>query len=161
MKGRPGTIAALILVLLGFLQMLGWATGSAALRGAGFALTASPLPMVFSHMRGAEPFSAAYAVTYDTGSERKTLDITPKLYEKLKGPYNLRNTYGAAFAFGPVAHGGHERELWESVITFGMCRKGPVARQFGVKEAIERLSIHVTPSAKGRPITNMILECPP
>lgn len=120
-------IPVYLLLLIGSCQILGYVSGLKGLKGFGFMMTASPLPLVFSHFRGLEPFSAQYAVSYvDELGQAGRLAVTPELYGKIEGPYNYRNTFGAVFAFGPGAQNPEERHLWQQVVSYGLCNKGPL-----------------------------------
>ena len=52
--------AALFLLFLGLLQMLGDVTGLAVLKGIGVATVASPAPKVFSAVNGFETYSTRF-----------------------------------------------------------------------------------------------------
>jgi hypothetical protein len=118
-------IAAVGLVLLGILQMTGDMMERAglevpgkALRGIGAATMASPAPKVFSSVKGLETYSTRFSLFWHglDGNERQ-LELTPEVYAKLRGPYNRRNVYGAALAFGPVL----PEELRNAVMKYALC----------------------------------------
>lgn len=122
------------LIVLGLISMTGYLLGhlgfegvSRALKGVGMASMASPLPIVFSDVRGFETFAATFWVTayFSDGSFRR-VEVTPKLYSKLKGPYNRRNVYGAAISYGPRL----PEDVWKSILSYGVCREGPLAKLF-------------------------------
>jgi len=111
------------------LNILGFVTGQAWLRGLSIASVASPLPFVFSQFRGYETFAASYELTahYEDG-RKASVSITPELYSQLGGTYNRRNTYGAAASFGPRMTEPSEETLVNHVLTFGLCNGGPIAQ---------------------------------
>ena len=130
------TIAAVGLVLLGVMQMTGdlmdragLETPGKALRGIGAATMASPAPKVFSSVKGLETYSTRFALFWHglDGKERQ-LELTPEVYAKLRGPYNRRNVYGAALAFGPVL----PAELRDAVMKYALCGERPLFRELGI-----------------------------
>lgn len=118
--------AMIVLVLVGSLQLFGWAVGSPALRGLGFMSAASPLPLVFSQVRGVETFAQDFHVS-GVGN------ITPERYGKLGGPYQRRNTYGAAFSYGPSFDEPKAIGMMESVFRYGLC-DGPLSQAIAADE---------------------------
>jgi hypothetical protein len=61
------------------------------------------------------------------GTERQ-LELTPEVYAKLRGPYNRRNVYGAALAFGPVL----PVEMRNAVMKYALCGERPLFRELGI-----------------------------
>lgn len=110
-----------ILVLsIGLLQIAGYISGITTIRGLGMASCSSPLPIVFTEVKGVETFASDFFIRYtDKEGVTKQLQITPELYSKLKGPYNRRNIYGAAISYGPIL----KKELWLSVLNYGICNR--------------------------------------
>lgn len=137
--------ASLALLILGFLQMLGYLVGSQALRGLGAAIVVSPLPKVFSDVEGLEPFASVFTLRIRTRSGAVVEQpITPELYSRLTGPYKRRNVYGAAIAFGPRL----PRTLWEPILCYGF--HGPLSREFALPEDAETLEILIETRTRGR-----------
>ena len=102
--------------ILGFLQMIGDLSGLRVLKGLGAASAASPAPKVFCSAGGLETFSSRFVLEWrDPAGRRQSLPLSPALYRKLRGPYNRRNVYGAALAYGPVL----PDELRDSVLANG------------------------------------------
>ena len=94
---------ALALLLLGLAQMAGDLGGLPALRAIGAATQASPAPKVFSAVQGLETYSTRFFIEWtDAAGARHSAELTPELYARLRGPYNRRNVFGAALAYGPV-----------------------------------------------------------
>jgi hypothetical protein len=141
--------ASYALVFVGLLQAVGWAIGWDGLRGIGAVTAASPLPFVFSSFRNVETFAAEFEIelTREGGGVVRHI-VTPKLYAELDGPYNRRNTYGAVLAYGPALTSPQEQALVDSVLRYGLCGRGPLARRFGETEAIVRVVVEVR--GKGR-----------
>src|SRR5262249_9019819 len=96
-------LAAGGLLVLGLAQMSGDLTGLAPLKAIAPATAASPAPKVFSAVRGLETYSTRFFVQWtDADGSNRFYEITPERYARLRGPYNRRNVYGAALAYGPV-----------------------------------------------------------
>ena len=96
-------IAAIVILLLGLLQMVGDLFGVAEVKGVGAASMASPAPKVFSSVKGLETFSTRIYLEWTSidGGEQ-SIEFDRDSYANLQGPYNRRNIYGAALAYGPV-----------------------------------------------------------
>jgi hypothetical protein len=131
--------AAVFLVVLGLLQMTGdlleryvWEPAGRALKGVGAATTVSPAPKVFSSVKGLETYSTRFYVEWtDRAGVAHSLRITPELYARLRGPYNRRNVYGAALAYGPVL----PDRLREPVMRYALCGDAPLLRELGIDPA--------------------------
>jgi hypothetical protein len=131
--------AAIFLVALGLLQMTGdlleqyvYAPVGKVLKGLGAASVASPAPKVFSSVHGLETYSTRFYLewTDQTGKAHKLL-ITPEVYARLQGPYNRRNVYGAALAYGPVL----PANLRDPVMRYALCGEAPLLRELGIDPA--------------------------
>jgi hypothetical protein len=121
-------------VALGLLQMAGDLAHLPALKGVGAASGASPAPKVFSTVRGLETYSTGFALEWidPTGAVR-SLSLTRDVYVRLKGPYNRRNVYGAALAYGPVlATDPRGRPMLDAVLRHGLCGERPLLAELGV-----------------------------
>ena len=128
--------AASILLVLGLLQMTGDLLEQHVsrpigrlLKGVAAATTASPAPKVFSVAHGLETYSTRFFVEWtDRHGVRRSLLVTPEVYSRLHGPYNRRNVYGAALAYGPVL----PAELRDPVMRYALCGDAPLLRELGV-----------------------------
>ncbi len=113
-------VVYIIIIAVGLLQVTGYLLGNKTLRGLGMATCSSPLPIVFTEVKGVETFASDFFIQYiDTNGVQDITPITPALYSKLKGPYNRRNIYGAAIAYGPVL----KKDLLESILRYGFCKQ--------------------------------------
>jgi hypothetical protein len=133
--------AAPALLALGLLQMAGDLIEQAGLpavgrplKGIGAATTASPAPKVFSAVRGLETYSTRFYVEWtDRRGGAHVLPITPELYGRIEGPYNRRNVYGAALAYGPVlATNERTAPMFEAVVRHALCGDAPLLRELGI-----------------------------
>ncbi len=127
---------AVFLVGLGLSQMIGDLVQQTvsegvgrALKGVAAATAASPAPKVFSSVRGLETYSTRFYVEWtDRSGAGHSLHVTPEVYARLRGPYNRRNVYGAALAYGPVL----PAELRDPVMRYALCGDAPLLRELGI-----------------------------
>ncbi|MGH7169106.1 MAG: hypothetical protein ACRELG_02370 [Gemmataceae bacterium] len=131
--------AAIFLVVLGLLQMTGdvlercvHEPAGRALRGLAAATAASPAPKVFSSVRGLETYSTRFYLEWtDRAGVEHSPRITPEIYAKIQGPYNRRNVYGAALAYGPVL----PPPLRDPVLRYALCGEAALLRELGIDPA--------------------------
>ena len=139
--------AAPFLLAVGLLQMAGdlaeqhlLAPPGRAVKGVGAATAASPAPKVFSAVRGLETYSTRFFLEWtDPDGRGCSLELTPEVYARLRGPYNRRNVYGAALAYGPVLPAG----LRDPVMKYALCGEAPVLRELGIDPARVRGAVRV------------------
>ena len=126
--------AAIVLLVIGLLQMTGEVLGLSTLRGIGAATVASPAPKVFSAARGLETYSSRFFLEWtDRAGTVHALALTPEVYGRLAGPYNRRNVYGAALAYGPVlSTDPRTQPMFHSVIRYAFCGEAPVLKELGI-----------------------------
>jgi hypothetical protein len=136
--------AALFLLVLGLLQISGDLLEQAGmekvgrpLKGIGAATTVSPAPKVFSASHGLETYSTRFCLEWsDRAGNRQALWLTPERSKRIRGPYNRRNVYGAALAYGPVlATTEQTRPLFLSVVKYALCGKAPLLGELGIDRA--------------------------
>jgi hypothetical protein len=129
------------------LQMIGEVTGLRALKGLGAASAVAPFPKVFSDVGGLETFASEFAfVVQQPDGGRSVEPITPELYQRLAGPYNRRNAYGAALSYAPRL----PPELWRAVFCYGLGPGGPLRREFSLPPAPARVSVTIRTKTRGR-----------
>ncbi len=158
-------MASYALLAWGLISMTGYIMGylgferlSVVMRGIGAASMASPLPIVFSDVKGFETFSATFWLNVEMkdGSSRRE-EITPALYARLKGPYNRRNIYGAAISYGPRL----PEKVWQSVLGYALCKNGPLAKDFELPGEVRKATVDIRSNTLGRSDTyQLALECP-
>jgi hypothetical protein len=123
-------ILAAGLLAVGLLQMIGDVAGIAALKGIGAATAASPAPKVFCAAKGLETFSTRFYLEWtDSDGKERSLELTPQLYSRLRGPYKRRNVYGAVLAYGPVL----PPDLREPVMRYALTGDAPLLREMGIE----------------------------
>jgi len=135
-----------LVLLIGSLQIIGYVTGLDIVRNLGRVTSSSPLPLVFSEVKGVETFASNFYMRYDDANgQQQRIKITPEMYSKLKGPYNRRNIYGAAISYGPVL----PEDLWQSVINYGLCND-ILKDELKVPVSKDNFSIYIETRTQGR-----------
>jgi hypothetical protein len=131
-------IGAVLLLCLGVAQIAGDLSGIAALKGIASATGASPAPKVFSAVRGLETYSTRFFIEWkDSGGRTHSLELTPKIYARLAGPYNRRNVYGAVLAYGPVLSTDPKgRPMFDAVARYALCGDAPLLRELDIDPAL-------------------------
>lgn len=128
---------AVFLLVIGLLQMTADVLGVRLLKAIAAATGASPAPKVFSSVQGLETFSSRFYLEWpDRNAEVHSLELTPELYARVRGPYNRRNVFGAALAYAPVLAGDpRTRPMYDSVVRYALCGQAPLIRDLGLDSA--------------------------
>ena len=153
------TVGAILWIILGLGQPIGYVFNLPQIRGLSFATAASPLPLVFSVApNGMETFSTSFRLqvfeqssTTCKGTEECIVDqlvmnttLTPELYSTLNDkPYNLRNAYGVLFSHGSFFQDESAITLRDRVLKYGLCNNGPLARAFDLPTNTSRILVQV------------------
>lgn len=155
--------AAISLLVLGLAQIAGdllqrvgdrLSIGPASTLGAGVkgiaaATTASPAPKVFSVVRGLETYSTRFFLEWtDPDGMNHSMELTPEINSRIRGPYNRRNIYGAVLAYGPVlATDARTRPMFDSVARFALCGEAPLLKELGIEPAsvVGRVRVRLEP----------------
>lgn len=126
--------APVFLLVLGLAQIAGDVLGLPVLRALAAATTASPLPKVFSAVRGLETYSTRFFIEWrDRAGVEHSLELTPEVYAPLRGPYNRRNAFGAVVAYGPLlSTDARTRPMFERVAAYALCGDAPLLRELGI-----------------------------
>jgi hypothetical protein len=136
----------LLVIAIGLLQSIGYVTGCKVVRQLGQVSGSSPLPIVFTEVKGLETFASSFFIQFtNKAGAREEVLITPAMYSRLKGPYNRRNVYGAVISYGPVL----KKELWEPVLSYGICR-GVLQREMGLPLNGSDYAIRIKTNTAGR-----------
>ena len=136
---------ALGILLVGSLQMVGDITGLPALKGLAAATQMSPAPRVFSSVKGLETYSTRFFLegAYRDGRPF-SIELTPRVYARLRGPYNRRNVYGAVLAYGPIMAGDPLlRPMYAAVMEASLCGDAPLLSELGLAQDVRRGSLRV------------------
>jgi hypothetical protein len=145
-------IPAAGLMIVGCMQMVGDLAGNRELRAVGLATHASPAPKVFTAQEGFETFASQFFIDWtDNAGEKHSLEVTPRNYGGVQGPYNRRNAYGAALSYGPVlASNDKTRPMLQSVMRHAFCGPAPLLRELFIPPGQVRypLQVRLEPRAK-------------
>mgnify|MGYP001129739775 CR=1 FL=1 len=110
----------ILVVFIGCVQIIGHVIGVKEVKAFGMLTSSSPLPIVFTEVKGVETFASDFYIEYlDENNKQVSKQITPEMYAKLKGPYNRRNVYGAAISYGPIL----DKKILNPVLEYGICKK--------------------------------------
>ncbi|HEY8944687.1 MAG TPA: hypothetical protein VIM73_10515 [Polyangiaceae bacterium] len=156
---------ASVLGALALLQMAADLTGLDSLKGVAAATAASPAPKVFSAVGKLETYAVAFVLEWtDESGTRHVRRLDSELYERLRGPYNRRNVYGAVLAFGPVlAADERTRPMFDSVLRHATCNGAPLLRELGLASNARNVRVRVVP-AEGADLSHLPLllraDCP-
>ncbi|MBD8524991.1 hypothetical protein IFO71_04480 [Pseudoxanthomonas sp. CAU 1598] len=140
-------LALVFLVGLGTTQMMGDVLGWPGLKGLAAATQVAPAMKVFTAHQGYETHAAQFALHWrDTAGVDHTRVLDPTTYSRVRGPYNRRNVYGAALAYGPVLrHDSRTRAMQESVTRYAFCSPGTLRNELGLPADASHLRISVLP----------------
>ena len=88
--------------------------------------------------------------------------LTPNVYNGLEGPYNRRNVYGAAIAYGPIlASSPHTRDMWQSVARFAFCEDKSVITELSLPtQDVKKVVMHYAPVAQSTSPTRQLSVAP-
>lgn len=152
-------IAILLLLILGLLQMCADLCGLSAIKAIAASTGASPAPKVFSAVRGLETFSSRFYIEWDdTAGEVHSMEITSERNGGILGPYNRRNVFGAALAYGPVLSSNeHTEAMFRDVSRYAFCGAAPLLQELGIDaERIQgSLRIKVVPQGRSEPESDL------
>ena len=150
-------LAWAFLVTLGSLQITADALGLPRVKAFAAALQVSPAMQVFTAHAGYETHAARFSLSWlDPSGTAYVLALDPTTYARVAGPYNRRNVYGAAFAYGPLMRADPQlRGMQESVMRYALCDPGSLRAELGIPVDALYLTAHVEPV---RPVTRTDLE---
>lgn len=134
------------LVALGSLQMAAEVLGMPKLKAVAATTQVAPAMKVFTAHQGYETHAARFSLHWtDPQGRETTLQLTPETYGKVGGPYNRRNVYGAAFAYGPLLRADPVTQpMHDSVMRYALCEPGVLRAELDIpRDAV--LTARVTP----------------
>jgi hypothetical protein len=131
---KSTTRIAIALTGLGCLQVIGDISGLLPVKAIGAASHASPAPKVFTSHEGLETFSARFLIGYrDTAGNPQSMELTPAINQRLHGPYNRRNTFGAAIAGAPLLQSSELlRPMHNAMLQHAFCSRKNLLTELGV-----------------------------
>ena len=146
MKPRAVLTFAL-LAGVGTLQMVADVAQWPRVKALAAATQISPAMKVFTAQQGYETHAARFHLSWQTAAgDAQTLALDPRSYARVVGPYNRRNVYGAALAYGPVLRAEPRlRAMQASVMRYAFCQPGSMRQELGIPSDAVGLTVHVTP----------------
>ena len=146
-------LTATLLGVLGLGRMAAALAGLDGVAAAAAATGAAPAPRVFSSVRGLETFSSRFSIEWETSDDgTRSVAVTPERIGRLRGPYNRRNVYGAAIAYGPLlASDPRTAPLLASVQRHALCGDAPLLRELGLDASGRTGPLRVRVEPKHRP----------
>src|ERR1700734_316950 len=125
MNSKSQAVITSFLLFMGTFQMVADLLHLPKVKAITAAWGAFPAPKVFSTIEGLETFSSQFFIRWeDRHLVRHQKQITPQVAEKLKGPYNRRNVYGAVLAYGPIlSKNKNLLPLYESILAYAISQK--------------------------------------
>jgi hypothetical protein len=146
---KPKAVTAFcFLVGLGSLQMVGDVLGLPQLKGFAAATQVSPAMKVFTAHQGYETHAARFSLHWkDEAGLAHVLSLNPETYSRVAGPYNRRNVYGAALAYGPILRADpRTRPMHESVMRYAFCSPGKLRGELGIPPQARDLRVVLVPT---------------
>jgi hypothetical protein len=138
-------VAAGVLVGVGCLQLTGDLLGALPLKALGAASHASPAPKVFTAHEGLETFSARFVIGWhDSAGVPKNVELTPKLNNRIRGPYNRRNPFGAALAGAPMLSASPQlAPMHQAMLRHTFCRRENLLAEIGITQALPPFTLDI------------------
>lgn len=152
---------ALLILIVGSLQMVGDVTGVGALVGLGAASHVSPAPKVFTRVGDAEPFSARFALELEEeGGQVRRVPLDRAHYARLRGPYNRRNVIGAVVAGGPHLHASpHLGPMMEAAARHALCGSAPVLEELEGERRAPVVAATIVQTGRDGALTRWRIAC--
>jgi len=149
-------VAVYALLAVGVANAAALVIGSRALRAVALATRASPLPFVFVQSQDLAGYTDRFALEIETADgHRERRDLDGSVYADLPGPYERRICYGAALSFFPLVRA----RQFESILRYGLCRGGPLARAAGIAQPVAAATVVLPPGAAGAPERRAGVRC--
>ncbi|MEM1156959.1 MAG: hypothetical protein AAF571_12120 [Verrucomicrobiota bacterium] len=152
MKTSTSNLLCTGLLVWSFSAMAGHVLGIAPLKGLGLASMAAPYTKVFCQAesledgRHFETFAARFTLKYlRSDGSTESLQITPEVYQRLAGPYNRRNTYGAVLAYGPAL----PEDMRRATFRYALIEPGVIVEELGLPADAHDFEIHIESLTRG------------
>lgn len=141
------------LVVIGCMQLVGDLAGLLPLKALGAASHASPAPKVFTAHDGLETFAARFVIGWrDEQAQPRQIELTPRLNRRLRGPYNRRNTFGAAIAGAPMLQASPLlRPMHDAMLWYAFCGKASLLAEIGVGSTHGPYTLDIVLPPQARP----------
>jgi len=135
-------ILAIVVLVIGSTQIVGYLTGSRTLRGIGLASGIAPYTKVFCEADGYEAFAASFRLEGTRPDQSLwSCPLDPERYALIEGPYNRRNVHGATLAFAPRL----PDELRASLISHALSPNSDLRQELDIPSDLTDLRVIITP----------------
>lgn len=142
-------LSPIILILLGLLQIVGDCASLPDLQLLGMAWGASPAPKVFTANEGLELFSSRIFLSWiDWEGNWHRFEVTPTVANRLNGPYNRRNVYGALLSSGPyLSNNLAWQKAYTAAVSYAMSTRGKLLEELGLERILiaDKIWIEIVP----------------
>jgi hypothetical protein len=152
MKTKTSNILCLGILALGSSAIIGHLTGMKALKSIGLATGAAPYTKVFCQAeclesgQTYETFAADFFIQYtDPSGALVEQKLTPSVYQKIRGPYNRRNVYGAVIAYGPAL----PETIRNATFKYALTEPGTIAKELGIPADASQIQIIINSKTRG------------
>ncbi|MGJ8655990.1 MAG: hypothetical protein ACSHX6_06010 [Akkermansiaceae bacterium] len=152
MKTTTSNILCIGILTIGSTAMVGHLTGIKALKNIGLATGLAPYTKVFCQAKCLETgqtyetFAADFSIQYITADGQQfEQKLTPSIYQKMQGPYNRRNVYGAVIAYGPAL----PETIRKATLNYALTEPGSVAQELGIPADAEQVRIIINSKTSG------------
>lgn len=151
-KVQRSNMLALGVLALGSTAMLGELIKNPTLKGMALATGAAPYTKVFCAAKtrdgsqSFETFAADFILHYQTPEGgRQQVTITPEIYQKLSGPYQRRNVYGAVLAYGPAM----PEKMQLATLSYALQEPGKIPQELGLPENADGIRVEMISRTQG------------
>ena len=148
---KKSNLLAIGIGLFALSAMLGDTLKVPALKGLGLASCAAPYTKVFGQAltykdkQPFETFTAEFHLYYTSKNGERHIAITPEVYQKLAGPYQRRNVYGAILAYGPAL----SEDVQKRTFDYAIKTPGTIRKELGIPANATNIRVKMISSTKG------------
>lgn len=139
---------AVALTAVGLMNLAGYILQVPVLSQYARVTSASPLPIVFTDIRGMEPYALdveLIALTEQGQARHYAMDRA--WFSQMHGPFVRWHAYLRLISEAPMK----SRAMWQSVLRYGFCRTGPLAAEAGIEEPLSGFILRLRSRTSGRP----------
>lgn len=150
-SAKKANLLAIGIGLFALSAMLGDVLKVPVLKGVELASCAAPYTKVFGQAvtyedkKPFETFAAEFHLYYTTENEEMHIVITPEVYQKLAGPYQRRNVYGAILAYGPAL----SEDIQKRTFDYAVNTPGTIRKELGIPADATDIRVEMISSTKG------------
>lgn len=155
---RRRFLLTIVLIGVGMLRVLGHLSGLFPFSILGLQYGSSPLPLVFSRVRGIDTYARRFAIEIrwaDGRSQRILGD--PQLVQRLGGPFTRYKVYIDELAYADLSPVRRSH----AVLVHAFCNAGPMAQSLGIDDAIASVRLELWNVGSSDPPSRYDARCDP